>query len=157
METVVSPASAAFAIWGLIYTLMIIFVVYQALPASWVPGRDDDLIFKQIGWIFPINMMMCVGWWATFLRYTVFGYAAGEMFIIGMLVTALMMQEKVMEAVNTTGIDAAEMIGLRGFTSTYAGWLCAATILGMSGLLKKLGMSDANGYDEASWTVAILW
>ena len=49
------------------------------------------------------------------------------------------------------------MLGLRGGMSIYAGWLTAATILGMANALKFLGMSELNGYDEEMWTVAMLW
>merc|ERR1719263_1248329 len=62
-----------------------------------------------------------------------------------------------MDAIQTTGINMAEMISLRGSISIYAGSLSAATILGASILLKRLGMSDENGYNEAAWSVAILW
>ena len=39
------PAGYAFAIWGIIYLLVTVFVVYQALPASMVPHRNDTFIF----------------------------------------------------------------------------------------------------------------
>ena len=39
-----TPATWAFAIWGLIYTLVFGFIVYQALPKY--EGRNDDLIFN---------------------------------------------------------------------------------------------------------------
>ena len=49
MDLRIAPASYAFSIWGLIYTLMAIFVVYQALPDSWAESRNNELIFKEIG------------------------------------------------------------------------------------------------------------
>jgi len=42
----VDPAVWAFAIWALIYLLIGIFAVYQALPDSCVPDRNNDLIFN---------------------------------------------------------------------------------------------------------------
>ena len=41
--------------------------------------------------------------------------------------------------------------------SVYSGWLTAATILGAANMLKYLGMSEENGYDEEFYTVVILW
>jgi hypothetical protein len=55
-------AGWAFAIWGIIYTLLLIFVVYQALPTSVVPGRDDQLLFETIGWLLPINFLLNASW-----------------------------------------------------------------------------------------------
>lgn len=37
----IAPANYAFAIWGVIYTLLAIFVVYQALPTGCVTSRND--------------------------------------------------------------------------------------------------------------------
>jgi hypothetical protein len=39
------PARWAFRIWPVIYMLNICFVVYMALPCSWVKSRNNDLIF----------------------------------------------------------------------------------------------------------------
>jgi hypothetical protein len=46
----IMPAGWAFSIWGIIFTLLGVFVGYQALPSSWVPGRNDTLIFEDIGY-----------------------------------------------------------------------------------------------------------
>jgi len=42
----IDPAGYAFAIWGVIYTLLGVFTVYQALPDDLTPGRNNDLIFN---------------------------------------------------------------------------------------------------------------
>lgn len=43
------PDNPAFGIWGIIYTLLLVFTVYQALPESWLHGmgieRNDKLFF----------------------------------------------------------------------------------------------------------------
>ena len=62
-----------------------------------------------------------------------------------------------MDAINPTGINMTEMISLRGLMSIYAGWLSAASILGMGVFLQSLGMTDENGYNETAWSVAMLW
>ena len=49
------PAEWAFSIWGVIYGLISIFVVYQALPDSLVPDRNNDLIFTDINFWFFVN------------------------------------------------------------------------------------------------------
>ena len=50
-----NPTALTFSIWGIIYSCIIIFVVYQALPADMVPNRPDDLIFNRIGYVFVLN------------------------------------------------------------------------------------------------------
>lgn len=54
----INPSAFAFSIWGVIYALITGFVVYQALPSSWVPGRNDDLIFNKIGFVFMVNLII---------------------------------------------------------------------------------------------------
>ena len=59
-----APATWAFGIWSLIYSLMMVFVIYQALPKSWVPNRHDDVIFGESGisWFFIYNMIANGAW-----------------------------------------------------------------------------------------------
>ena len=62
----IEPAGYAFAIWGLIYSLLAVFVVYQALPGDMVPDRNDTLIFETIGYQFFINMIINSAWLVIF-------------------------------------------------------------------------------------------
>jgi len=55
-KLLIPPIGWAFAIWGIIYMFNLLFVVYMVLPCSWVPLRNNDLIFGQIGYLFAINM-----------------------------------------------------------------------------------------------------
>ena len=65
----VQPAGWAFSIWGVIYLSLISFVIYQALPSSWVPDRNNQLIFGGINYHFFINMMVgCV--WRLFFQFS---------------------------------------------------------------------------------------
>ena len=41
-----APAPLAFSIWGIIYLLMLVFTIYQAIPE--VEGRNNKLIYHQI-------------------------------------------------------------------------------------------------------------
>lgn len=46
----------AFAIWLPIYMANGMYAIYAALPASWVPERNDSLIFEEIGYNFAVNI-----------------------------------------------------------------------------------------------------
>merc|ERR1711990_280730 len=73
----IAPANYAFAIWGLIYTLLMIFVIYQALPDEWVPSRNNTLIFNEIGYQFFINMMVNSVWLVLFQTGKRWGFVLG--------------------------------------------------------------------------------
>ena len=49
------PSGWAFSIWGPIYLLNGVFVVYQALPSKLVPRRNNDMLYNQINALFVIN------------------------------------------------------------------------------------------------------
>lgn len=154
-----SPAVWTFGIWGIIYTLISIFVVYQAFPSDMFPSRNDDLIFNQIGWLFSINMCLQVIWLPSFMSDTAIGFIVSEIVIAAMLGTALMMAMAAVEATNNSELkyDPVSLISIRGGMSIYAGWLTAATILGASNMLKHMGMSEENGWNEETWTLIMLW
>ena len=127
-----------------------IFVIYAVLPASWVATRNDDLIFNQIGWWFPANMILNGIWLPTFQSNTTFGFIFAFIIICAMLTTTLVMAKRACNA----ELEVIEIICLRSAMSIYSGWLGAATILSFSIMLKVLGMTSAAG---ATWGVTVLW
>ena len=62
-ETLITPAGYAFAIWGLIYLLLILFVVYQWV--AWLRNREDTAL-KHTGLWFALgnlaNGLWIVAW-----------------------------------------------------------------------------------------------
>ena len=52
-----TPAGYVFAIWGIIYTLLGVFVIYQALPK-----QKDKPFQKQIGALFILSSIFNVVW-----------------------------------------------------------------------------------------------
>ena len=55
--TLITPAGYVFSIWGIIYTLLGIFVVIQALPSE--KGKDYK---SSIGWLFVLSSVFNVVW-----------------------------------------------------------------------------------------------
>jgi hypothetical protein len=47
-DTLITPAGYAFAIWGIIYLLLILFVGYQWV--AWLKNRDDTALKQTGGW-----------------------------------------------------------------------------------------------------------
>ena len=58
----IKPASWAFSIWGFIYAALFLQLGYILLPSSWVPSRNDELIFGDIGYNFALNIFLNVLW-----------------------------------------------------------------------------------------------
>ena len=55
--TLVTPAGYVFSIWGIIYILLGVFVVYQALPSQ--QGKDYQ---KKISWLFVLSSLANIIW-----------------------------------------------------------------------------------------------
>src|SRR4051812_1152572 len=61
--TYFTPANYAFAIWGIIYLLILSYAVYQALPAQ---RTNSDA--GKIGWLFILTCILnCL--WLTLFQY----------------------------------------------------------------------------------------
>ena len=155
-DTRIDPAGYAFSIWGAIYSLLGVFAIYQAIPSEWVPDRNDELIFEDIGYVFMANMMGNAAWLIMFQTNNLYGQIAALFDICGMLASNLyiMMQS------TRTNVDIFELISLRGGFSIYSGWVTAATILNATYVLQQLGVGDPDvpfGLDEEQVTIGVLW
>ena len=148
LDAKIPPAGFAFAIWGLIYALMGVFVVYQALPDSWVPDRNNELIFKKIGYFFFANMILNGAWLVIYQSYTGWGFVLGLIDISTLLATCVYIMRL---SDSTSDINITEWISLRGGFSLYSGWVMAATIINVAYNLKYFGVladPDIPWFDE---------
>jgi hypothetical protein len=85
----INPAGYAFGIWGLIYSLILVFVIYQALPAKMVPMRNDKVIFDCIGYSFAVNMILNGAWLCIFTQNTPIFFFIGAVEIFCLLSSCL--------------------------------------------------------------------
>ncbi len=56
-ESYFTPAGFTFAIWGVIYTGLLLYAIYQALPA-----RRDEARLAGIGRLFVVNSLLNCAW-----------------------------------------------------------------------------------------------
>jgi len=108
-----------------------IFLVYQALPASWVPDRNDELIFEQIGYNFIINIILNQLW------IVVHSFSTGPTWILAWIIIASMLANTLFMMMKSTRaeVNVVEWISIRFGFSIYAGWLTVANILSITSLL----------------------
>lgn len=55
--TLITPAGHVFSIWGIIYILLGIFVVFQALPTQ----REKEY-HERISWLFVLSSLLNIVW-----------------------------------------------------------------------------------------------
>lgn len=136
-----APAGYAFSIWGLIYTLLGIYVIYQ----FWC--KDDKLI-KKVSGIFMINALLNASWifaWHYDLIWL-------SLIIMGGLLVTLI---KIADIFRSSPLTLKDRWLVRLPFSIYFGWITVATIANVTIFLVYLGWNGF-GLTEAFWTVIVL-
>jgi len=130
------PAAYVFSIWGLIYLVLIGFVIYQALP-----GQRDNRRLKRIGYWFIVSCVANSAWIFSW-HYQIFPLTVIVMLIL--LVSLITIYQKL--ELTHEKRDRFERWFVDFPFSLYLGWISVATIANISSLLdfwnwKGLGVS----------------
>jgi benzodiazapine receptor len=143
--TLVTPAGFTFAIWGIIYALLILFVIYQALPRN----RDKPFL-NRIGVLFALSSVFNVCW--LFLwHYNLITYSLILMFaLLASLILAYLRLD-----IGKAAVSLKEMVIVQLPFSVYLGWISIATAANVSVALKAVGW-DGFGIETSTWAVAII-
>jgi benzodiazapine receptor len=116
--TLVTPAGYTFAIWGVIYFLLGVFVVYQALPSQ--KGKDFQ---KKIGWLFVISSILNIAWIFCW-QYQQLVVSVVLIFLLLMSLIALYLRLNI----GRSTVQMRERLALHLPFSVYLGWITIATI-----------------------------
>ena len=142
--TLISPAPFTFSIWGVIYTLLLITLIYLFVK------RKDKGLSKLVLLISPLfiaSSLFNMGWMIAF-SYEWLGVSS--LLILGMLFSLLIIVERIYK--NRFDFPSA----LAGLSFTfYASWVFIATIVNISVFLVQL---EGNGFgiSDSIWTMIIL-
>jgi benzodiazapine receptor len=139
------PAGYVFAIWGVIYLLLIIFAVYQALPAQ----RSNPRL-RQIGYLFVLSCLANIAW-IFFWHYEIFILTFVAMLVLLACLTAIYLRL----GTGVTQVSSAESWAVRLTFSVYLGWISVATIANVTDVLDYLKWNGW-GISPVVWTVIIL-
>jgi benzodiazapine receptor len=140
-----TPAGYVFSIWGVIYLGLLVFVIYQALPAQ----RDNPRL-ERVGYWFVWN---CVfnSLWIFLWHYELMLWSV--LVMAGILVSLIVIYLRL--ETGRSKVATAEALFLRLPFSIYLGWISVATIANVSVLLYSLGW-DNFGQMEQAITVILL-
>ncbi len=143
------PAGLTFAIWGLIYILLAIFVVYCFVFSARKPAQDDSFM-ENVGVLFFITCLANLGWILAW-HYQVLPLSLALMIV---LLGALIMIY-VRLSVGNSQASSSEKYLVHLPMSVYLGWISIATIANVTALLvawkwTRFGMS------EQFWAVVMI-
>jgi translocator protein len=143
--TLITPAGYVFAIWGAIYFLLGIFVIYQALP------RQRGKAYKEkIGWLFVISSLLNIAW--IFLwQYEYLIYSA--IVIFSLLVSLILIYIRL--DIGKTKVDLREKLAIHVPFSTYLGWITIASIANVAVVLVSINWNGW-GISPETWAILIV-
>lgn len=141
----VIPAGYVFSIWGLIYTMLGAFTVWQALPR-----RRDDPVLRDLGWL-PALSGLLNALWIVLFQYRVFVLTVPV--IVALLVTLIAIHFRLWR--HRDALHGAAYWIVRAPWSVYLGWITVATIANVAQTLSSLGF-DGFGVEPALLAALVL-
>lgn len=143
--TLVTPAGFTFAIWGIIYALLTLFVIYQALPSN----RNKPFI-EKVGIFFALSSACNICW--LFLWH--YNFISVSLILMLGLLACLIMIHRRLDIGKTMG-SVKEWAFVQLPFSVYLGWISIATIANVSVALTAAGW-DGFGIASETWAVLII-
>ncbi len=147
-QNLFTPAPLTFGIWGVIYLLLLIYVVFQLIPVRDGGDPARQLLLNKVSLWFGISSLLNAGW--------IFAWHYDQipltMVFMVLLLLALMRVGWLLRAPHCS---PREEMALRLPFGVYFGWITVATIANVTVLLRSLNW-DALGLSEPVWTVLIL-
>jgi hypothetical protein len=139
------PAAWVFAIWGVIYTGLTAFAIFQALP-----GQRENSRLRRIGGLFVVASLANSAWIFAW-HYRNFPLSMVCMLILlGSLIGIYLRL-----GTGRTRVSTAETWAVRVPFSIYLGWITVATIANASQLLYVLGWNGW-GISPVTWTIIMV-
>lgn len=143
--TLVTPAGFTFSIWSIIYILLGVFVVYQALPRN----RDASFL-SRISFLFLLSGLLNVFW--LFLWH--YGFITlSVIFMFGLLASLITIYLRL--DIGKATVPLRERVCVHLPFSVYMGWITVASIANVSVALTFVGW-DGGGIDPAIWAVLVI-
>ena len=143
--TLITPAGYVFSIWGVIYILLGVFVVFQALPS-----KQGQPFQKKIGWLFALSSLANIVW--LFLwQYEYLVFSVVLMFLL--LATLILIYLRL--DMGRSKVTMREKLAVHLPFSVYLGWITIASIANVSVTMVSLNW-DGFGINPETWATLII-
>jgi len=143
-----TPAGLTFSIWGLIYLLVAIFVVFFCLEFGKKSNKKRNELLEKTGKLFIINALANISW--------IFVWHHG-LILLSVVIMFVILGTLIMLAdlLNKEKLSWPEKGWLLLPFSIYFGWITVATIANISVLLVSLNWNGF-GIAQSIWTIIVL-
>jgi hypothetical protein len=131
-----TPAGLTFSIWGIIYLLLLVFILVQL-------REGNQKLVGSLGWAFIISALLN-GLWIVAWHYERTGLSVA--IILGLLASLVYINQQL------SGMPFS--ITKLAF-GIYLGWICIATIANITALLVSINWSGL-GITAEAWTIVMI-
>jgi benzodiazapine receptor len=143
--TLITPAGYVFSIWGIIYVLLGVFVIFQALPS-----QKEKEYEKKIGWLFVLSSVLNIVW--LFLwQYEILSVSVVLMFLLLATLIAIYLRLNI----GKSAVSLREKLAVHVPFSVYLGWITIASIANVSVFLVSENW-DGFGISPETWATLIV-
>lgn len=139
-ESLFTPAGFTFAIWGVIYTGLLIYAIYQAMP-----GQNDSLLMRDVGRLFIINSLLNCAWLVAWHMQLLL---VSLLVMIAILLSLILIYRRLLR-------EGGVSLILSWPFSIYLAWISVATIANVSALQTAMELNDAV-LSSIHWTLVKL-
>lgn len=145
-----TPAGFTFSIWGVIYTALLVYIVFQAGSIFKSKPRDSDAVVEELTPWFLVsclcNMLWIVLWHYQFILFSVV-VMLGILFSLFQVVSRIYLNER-------AGTVYRKLFFKIPF-GLYLGWILVATVANVTALLVNVGWGGF-GLSDVFWTITML-
>lgn len=143
------PAGITFSIWSIIYTFLIIFMIYQILSLSTKRQYNTNYL-EKIGIWFILASLANIAWiFLWHYEFVTISLLAMLVLFISLLMIYLRLD------IGLTTVSLKEKIAVHTTMSIYLGWITVATIANVTAVLVKLNVGDLL-LGQSTWTVLVI-
>jgi hypothetical protein len=143
--TLITPAGYVFSIWGIIYTLLLIFTVYQALPSQ----REKPFL-REISFLFVLSSLLNITW--LFLwQYEHITLSVIPMFALLATLIAIYLKLKI----GKSSVPLREKLVVHLPFSVYLGWITIAAIADVAAALVSINWNGL-GLGDVTWAILVI-
>jgi len=144
-STLITPAGYVFSIWGVIYILLGIFVVYQALPSQ--KGKE---YLSKISWLFILSSIVNIAWLFVW-QYEYLSLSV--LLIFALLVTLIAIYVRL--GIGKSNTILREKLAVHLPFSVYLGWITVASIADVAATLVSYNWNGF-GISPSTWAILVV-
>lgn len=131
VRTLITPAGWAFAIWGPLFLLSILYAVWQALPA-----QRGNALLDRIAW--PATVALAAqGVWSTYTQLDNLTFVSVAIILVSLAALLTVLRTVAHEP----SLSPAERLFLAPAFAALAAWLTAASIVNVAASLRYHGIA----------------